>query len=171
MEAGKAILVEVGFRTRIQDFQQEWFIPIEWNIESFGFKKIAWSKEMIGTKMQEFEDNAERVRSNNEREKVFESNRKVSRANSEGEHESNWDHGLTLFPTLCQSRALEEAREDRERVASRAIREKMVRKAAEERAAQEPIAAAAAAAHDGNTKPETDDGDHFVSAASPLASP
>jgi len=78
LEEGKALLIEIGFRTRTQAFQQEWYIPAEWKEESLGIKKIEWSRELVGIKMQEFEDNAERVRFNKEREKTFESNRKVS---------------------------------------------------------------------------------------------
>jgi hypothetical protein len=78
LEEGKALLVEIGFRTKTQGFQQEWFIPTEWKEGSLGLKKVEWSSELVQTKMQEFEENAERVRFNKEREKIFESNRKVS---------------------------------------------------------------------------------------------
>jgi hypothetical protein len=77
LDEGKALLIEIGFRTRTQEFQQEWYIPIEWKSESLGFQKIKWSRELVGIKMQEFEDNAERARFHKEREKTFEANRKV----------------------------------------------------------------------------------------------
>jgi hypothetical protein len=78
LEEGRALLIETGFRTRIQDFQQEWFVPQEWSSSSLGMKKIEWSRELINNKMVEFEENAERARLNKEREKNIESNRKVS---------------------------------------------------------------------------------------------
>lgn len=77
LNEGKALLVETGWRTRANNFQQEWFIPAEWNAESLGMKKLKWSLELIAIKMEEFEENAERVRMNKEREKLVESNRKV----------------------------------------------------------------------------------------------
>ncbi|UZJ55163.1 hypothetical protein CBS101457_004483 [Exobasidium rhododendri] len=111
LDEGKALLIEIGFRTRTIDFQREWFIPAEWNEECLGLKKVEWSCELIELKMQEFEENAERVRFNKNREKNYESTRK--------------------------SRALEEAKEDRERVALRAERERVARKAIASRAETE----------------------------------
>lgn len=80
LEQGRALLVEIGFRTRTKDFTQEWFIPEEWRRGSFGMQKIEWSQELINNKMLEYEENAERVRVNKEKEKNVEASRKVSRA-------------------------------------------------------------------------------------------
>jgi hypothetical protein len=130
LEEGRALLVEIGFRTRTKDFTQEWFIPEDWSSSSFGMQKIEWSRELINNKMLEYEENAERVRLNKEREKNVESSRKVS-THLESERKGADAAFLTL-----QARALEEARGDRERVAVRAERERVARKAIELRALQ-----------------------------------
>lgn len=130
LDAGKSLLIDIGFRTRAVAFQQEWFVPVEWTEKSLGFKRIEWSREVVGTKLHEFEENAERVRSNKEREKSFEQSRKVRAPRGSAGFTQAKAHACHF-----QSRALEEAREDRERVALRAQREKAARSAAEAKAA------------------------------------
>lgn len=72
------MLVEIGFRTRTHEFQQEWFIPEDWKENSLGMKKVDWARGLVNIKMQEFEENAERARFHKEKERAFEANRKVS---------------------------------------------------------------------------------------------
>jgi hypothetical protein len=73
-------LVENGFRTRTSNFQQDWFIPDsdQWPKDCLGMKRIAWSRNLIGDRMREYAENAERQKEKEQNEKLVEKSRKVS---------------------------------------------------------------------------------------------
>lgn len=123
------ILVETGFRTRTQDFQQQWFVPDEWKPDVWAWTRLQATADSLREKAEEWEELVEKTRLNAQREKAVESARKVSPPFSFVELEA-----LTIG---LQSRALDEAREDRERVALRVEREKIAREAAAQRQAEE----------------------------------
>ena len=78
LTAGKALLVEIGFRVRTREFQREWFVPLEWTEDSPGMKTLHTSLELLTAKIAEYEDNEERKRLKGEAEKAVEAKRKVS---------------------------------------------------------------------------------------------
>ena len=73
-------MIENGFRTRTNNFQQDWFIPdpVQWPKDCLGMRRVAWSRNLIGDRMREYADNAERQKEKEQNEKMVEKSRKVS---------------------------------------------------------------------------------------------
>lgn len=71
------ILVEAGFRTRTHDFQQQWFVPEDWKPGVWAWTRLQVTADSLREKAQEWESQAEMVRLSAQREKAFESARKV----------------------------------------------------------------------------------------------
>lgn len=119
LSGGQAYLLLAGFGTRTTDFKQEWFVstavqPVAGEtpsqLQDFRWRKLELAHRVLRERLADSEDRAQREVERKQREEDFEKNR--------------------------ARRALDEAREDRDRVALRAERESLARRLAAEKEAK-----------------------------------